>query len=129
MPIVNIGIDLIELTRIEHSLQRFGERFLHCILSEAEYEHIPRPLHTPRCIAHVAARYAAKEAVVKALGIGFSQGITPRDITVCNNTLGKPELMLSGKAKKQAESLGVQTLHLTLTHSQDTAAAVVILEK
>lgn len=128
MPIIGIGLDLIELSRIERSLHRFGEHFLRRILTEAEYEMVPSPLHTSRCIAYVAARFAAKEAAVKALGTGFAQGIGPRDISVRNNELGKPELVLKGKARMLAEKQGVRTLHLSLTHTRDNAAAVVILE-
>ena len=128
MPIIGIGLDLIELSRIERSLHRFGEHFLRRILTEAEYEMVPSPLHTSRCIAYVAARFAAKEAAVKALGTGFAQGIGPRDISVRNNELGKPELVLKGKARMLAEKQGVHTLHLSLTHTRDNAAAVVILE-
>ena len=128
MPIIGIGLDLIELSRIERSLHRFGEHFLRRILTEAEYEMVPSPLHTSRCIAHVAARFAAKEAAVKALGTGFVLGIGPKDIGVQNNELGKPELVLKGKARILAEERGVRTLHLSLTHTRDNAAAVVILE-
>ena len=128
MPIVGLGLDLVELARVERSLHRFGEHFLHRILTDEEYEGVPRPLHTSRCIAHVAARFAAKEAAVKALGTGFAKGIGPRDIGVRNNELGRPELVLSTKAQALARERGVGTLHLTLTHTRDNAAAVVILE-
>ncbi len=128
MPILGLGLDLVELSRVERSLHHFGEHFLRRILTETEYETVPRPLHTSRCIAHVAARFAAKEAAVKALGTGFAQGIGPKDIGVRNNELGRPELVLSGRAKALAEQLGAVTLHLTLTHTRDNAAAVVILE-
>ena len=129
MPIIGIGLHLIELARVERSLHRFGEHFLHRILTETECESVPRPLHTSRCISHVAARFAAKEAAVKALGTGFAQGIGPHDIAVRNDALGRPELVLSGRAEERAGKLGVRTLHLTLTHTRDNAAAVVILEE
>ena len=76
----------------------------------------------------MAARFAAKEAAVKALGTGFAEGIGPRDVAVRSLPSGKPELVLSGKAREKADALGVKKLPLTLTHTRDNAAAVVILE-
>lgn len=130
MPIIGIGIDLIELSRIERSLRRFGKHFLQRILSEDEQAAVPSPSEiTPYTVAHVAARFAAKEAAVKALGTGFSEGIRPKDVTVRSLASGKPDLVLLGKAKECAEALGVRSTHLTLTHTRDNAAAVVILER
>ena len=71
---------------------------------------------------------AAIDAAVKALGTGFAEGIGPRDVAVRSLPSGKPELVLSGKAREKADALGVKKLHLTLTHTRDNAAAVVILE-
>lgn len=130
MAIIGIGLDLIELSRVEHSLLRFGEHFLNRIMTDAERAAIPgNPASpTPRTISHVAARFAAKEAAVKALGTGFAAGIGPRDVSVRSLPSGKPELVLSDKALERARTLGVREVHLTLTHTRDNAAAVVILE-
>ena len=124
MAIIGIGLDLIELSRMERSLHRFGEHFLNRIMA------IPGDPASPsaRAVSHVAARFAAKEAAVKALGTGFAEGIGPRDVAVRSLPSGKPELVLSGKAREKADALGVKKLHLTLTHTRDNAAAVVILE-
>ena len=125
MAIIGIGLDLIELSRMERSLHRFGEHFLN-----RERSAIPGDPASPsaRAVSHVAARFAAKEAAVKALGTGFAEGIGPRDVAVRSLPSGKPELVLSGKAREKADALGVKKLHLTLTHTRDNAAAVVILE-
>ena len=127
MAIIGIGLDLIELSRMERSLHRFGEHFLNRIMADDERSAIPGDPASPsaRAVSHVAARFAAKEAAVKALGTGFAEGIGPRDVAVRSLPSGKPELVLSGKAR---DALGVKKLHLTLTHTRDNAAAVVILE-
>ena len=123
--ILGLGIDVVELARIRASLERFDTRFLKKILTPEELLELP-PVHP---VPFVAARFAAKEAAVKALGTGFAQGIGPHDIAVRNDALGRPELVLSGRAEERAGKLGVRTLHLTLTHTRDNAAAVVILEE
>ncbi len=130
MAIIGIGLDLIELSRVEQSLRRFGEHFLNRIMADAERAAVPGDpaSPSPRTTSHVAARFAAKEAAVKALGTGFAAGIGPRDVAVRSLPSGKPELVLSGKALERARALGVREVHLTLTHTRDNAAAVVILE-
>ena len=82
MAIIGIGLDLIELSRMERSLHRFGEHFLNRIMADDERSAIPGDPASPsaRAVSHVAARFAAKEAAVKALGTGFAEGIGPRDV-------------------------------------------------
>ncbi|MFV0422129.1 holo-[acyl-carrier-protein] synthase [Oleidesulfovibrio sp.] len=121
--IVGTGIDLTELDRIRKALERHPERFAKRILHDNELESL-QPV-TP---ARLAARFAAKEAAVKALGTGFTMGISFKDLEVYNEANGKPALRLHGEAREQAEQLGVTRIHLSLTHGRDTAAAVVILE-
>ena len=127
MAIIGIGLDLIELSRVERSLHRFGEHFLNRIMADDERSADPAS-PSARTVSYVAARFAAKEAAVKALGTGFAEGIGPRDVAVRSLPSGKPELVLSGKAREKADALGAKKLHLTLTHTRDNAAAVVILE-
>ncbi|HIW78519.1 MAG TPA: holo-ACP synthase [Candidatus Bilophila faecipullorum] len=131
MGIIGIGLDMVELSRIERSLRRFGEHFLDRIMDEEERRAVPGDTASPssRLTAHVAARFAAKEAAVKALGTGFAAGIGPRDVAVRSLPSGKPELVLSGAALEKARALGASRVHLTLTHTRDNAAAVVILEQ
>ena len=130
MAIIGIGLDLIELSRVERGLTRFGGHFLDRIMADGERRAVPGDPAAPtaRTVAHVAARFAAKEAAVKALGTGFAEGVGPRDVAVRSLPSGKPELVLSGRARERAEALGVASLHLTITHTRDNAAAVVILE-
>jgi holo-[acyl-carrier protein] synthase len=78
--------------------------------------------------AYVAARFAAKEAAAKALGTGFADGVTQTSIEVRNLPSGAPELLLHGKALEIAGAMGVERLHISLTHGRDIAAATVILE-
>lgn len=100
-------------------------------MAEEERRAVPGDPASPSSgvVAHVAARFAAKEAAVKALGTGFAEGIGPRDVAVRSLPSGKPELVLSGAARERARALGAARLHLTLTHTRDNAAAVVILEQ
>ncbi len=122
--IVNIGLDLIETARIQRAWERFGLKFAGKILTPEELAHIPK-----NPIPFLAARFAGKEAGVKALGTGFSQGITFHSLTIHSDQNGKPCLSFSGRALQQADALKVTRTHLSLTHARDTACAVVILEK
>ena len=128
--IVGLGLDLIETTRIAASLQRFGLHFVHKLLHPEE---IPGGFvldadASPRTIQHIASRFAAKEAAVKALGTGFSLGICLHDVRVFSRPSGQPFLSFHGKAFEQFTALGASHAHLTLTHSASCAAAVVVLE-
>ena len=78
--------------------------------------------------AFVAGRFAAKEAAVKALGTGFAEGVSMRDVEVLRLPSGRPELRFSGAAARRAEELGVKAVHVSLTHERDVAGAVVVLE-
>lgn len=121
--IIGLGLDVVELQRIKRLIERYGAAFLDRILTPEEQQHVP-----PHPTAYVAARFAAKEAAVKALGTGFSQGIGLQHIAVHNAPSGQPELRLYGPAAARMASLGATRAHLSLTHGRDTAAAVVILE-
>lgn len=122
--ILGIGLDIAEVDRIRESLARFGERFTARVLTEAEAARMPQGDAAP----YVAARFAAKEAAAKALGTGFSDGVTQKSIEVRSMPSGAPELVLHGKARERALALGVVRAHLSLTHGRDVAAATVILE-
>ncbi len=123
--LVGLGIDLAELDRIAASLERFGDRFLDKVLTPAELDGLP-PAGSR--IPYVAARFAAKEAALKALGTGMAEGITLKDIEVERLASGQPLLRLHGRALERAEAMGARYFHLSLTHSRSTAGAVVILE-
>ena len=124
--IIGTGFDLVSTERIRHSLERFGERFLLKVLTEAERATLPE-LHEGQ-VEYAAARFAAKEAAVKALGTGFSGGIGMHDAEIIRGDSGRPMLKLHGEAARKAEKLGVAYMHVSLTHERDIAGAVVILE-
>jgi holo-[acyl-carrier protein] synthase len=124
------------MDRIKRSISRHHNRFLERILSEQERQKAPGyplPEENPEIpsalLTFAAGRFAAKEACVKALGTGFRHGISFQDITVLNDELGAPLLTLQGEAQNRATSLNAKGIHLTITHTEKTAAAVVILEK
>lgn len=123
--IVGIGIDVAEIARIAAVLDRHGERFLRRVLTEGERAYCLR--HRAPA-AHVAGRFAAKEAALKALGTGLSSGIGWRDVEVVRRPGGAPALALHGRAGEIAKGRGVRRTHLSLTHDRGIAAAVVILE-
>jgi len=122
--IVGIGLDVTEVDRVRDSLERFGERFIARVLTPGEIAAMPAANQA----AFVAARFAAKEAASKALGTGFSEGVAQRDFEVVSKPSGAPVLVLHGKARERADAMGVDRMHLSLTHGRDIAAATVIFE-
>ncbi len=130
--ICGLGTDIIEISRIKSSLERFSMRFVEKILTPEEitYLHVRYPNFGASFPAHsIAARFAAKEAAVKALGTGFSQGITLQHVAVLSEDSGKPHLKLYGPALDMFHAMGATQSHISISHSRDTACAVVILEK
>lgn len=121
--IIGLGIDIAELDRIGASYRRFGDKFCRRILTPAEFLLLPA-----NPVAYLASRFAAKEAAVKALGTGFSGGITFQDIEVLSEPTGKPLLHLHNQARQRAADLGVRQTHLSISHGRDNAVAVVVLE-
>ncbi|EHH1024327.1 TPA: holo-ACP synthase [Vibrio parahaemolyticus] len=125
MAILGLGTDIAEIERIEKALGRSGEPFALRILSEDEMAKFSQLKQQGR---YLAKRFAAKEAASKALGTGIAQGVTFHDFTVSNDELGKPVLMLSGVAKKMAQTMGVNHVHLSISDERHYAVATVILE-
>lgn len=123
--ILGIGTDLAEVNRIEHSIAQFGERFLARIYSPREREYA---LSKANAAERFAARFAAKEAGMKAIGTGWSQGVTWHDFEVVNARSGRPFLRLTGRAEQIAARMSVKQISLSLTHTASLAFAVVILE-
>ena len=119
-----LGLDLTEVSRVSEVLDRWGERFLMRVFSPGE---LNRARRHPRAFAeHVAGRFAAKEAAMKALGTGW-RGVAFREISVRRDPRGKPRLELSGRALERAERLRVRSMEVSITHTADVAAAVVAL--
>ena len=123
--VVGVGTDLIEIERIDRSIRRFGERFLARVFTPAEIAFCQRKKTSAESFA---ARFAAKEAAAKALGTGIARGISWLEIEVIRTPGSAPTLILHGRAARHAHSLGVRHASVSLTHSQSTALAVVILE-
>ncbi|KUJ84371.1 holo-ACP synthase [Microbulbifer flavimaris] len=125
--IVSIGTDICSYTRIEAAWRRFGDRFVERVLSAPEREALYQ-LAVPNRAAYLCKRFAAKEALGKALGTGIGAGISWQDIEVRRRRGLGPEVRLSGEALRRAEKLGVGRIHLTLSDEKDFALAFVIFE-
>jgi holo-[acyl-carrier protein] synthase len=123
--VIGVGTDLMEISRIQQSIARFGDRFLHRLFTPAEIEYCTRKKNSAESFA---ARFAAKEAAAKALGTGISYGISWLEIEVTREPSGKPGIALTGRAAHRATEIGITRISLSLTHSRDTALAVVIME-
>lgn len=121
--IVGLGMDIVEIDRIEAALERFGERFMRRILTPAE-----RDILRGDPVRFLAVRFAAKEAASKALGTGIARGVGFQGLEVLRDALGKPELFLHQGAAERGRALGATRTLVSLTHGRDTAAAVVVLE-
>jgi holo-[acyl-carrier protein] synthase len=123
--ILGIGIDTVSISRMEKLIAVRGERFLRKVFSESEIEEGTARL---KSAPFFAARFAAREAFVKALGTGFAQGVSLRDIGVTKGDRGQPELSLSARVENLLAERGVTRRHLSVTHDGDGAQAIVILE-
>src|SRR5579863_3562468 len=110
--IVGTGIDIAEVPRIRHSIERFGDRFLKRIFTEGEIRYCDSKANR---VERYAARFAAKEAAMKALGTGWSHGVTWRDVEVSRMPGGRPTISFHGKAAEFAARLGAKHVALSLT--------------
>ncbi len=123
--IVGIGVDIVEIGRLRRTLGKQADRFLKRVFTAAEQEYC-NAHRDP--VPHYAARFAAKEAVFKALGTGWAQGVAWLDVEVRRREGGAPSLTLLGAAERHGLALGLRTAHLSLSHSDEAAVAMVILE-
>ena len=121
---IRLGLDLVEVDRIEAAVRRWGDAFLARLFVDGELRR--ERAHPAAFAQHVAGRFAAKEAAMKALGTGI-RGVAFREIVVERAASGKPSLRLHGRAKLRADALRVEDTELTITHTDRTAAAVVVL--
>ena len=126
MSIIGIGSDIVKISRIEKLVDRYGERFLQRIFTVSETAYA---FCKARPALHLAARFAAKEAFVKALGSGLRGGLNWCDIEVINNELGQPQLKLYNYAKQMCYESRNASTWLSLAHEQEFALAFVVLEK
>jgi holo-[acyl-carrier protein] synthase len=123
--IVGTGIDIAEVPRIRQSIERFGERFLQRIYTEGERRYCDSKANR---MERYAARFAAKEAAMKALGTGWNHGVRWRDCEIVRMPGGRPTIAFHGKASEFAARLGVRNTALSISHTEEQAIAQVILE-
>jgi len=123
--IVGTGIDIAEVPRIEASIARFGDRFLRRVFTESEIRYCQSKANR---VERYAARFAAKEAAMKAIGTGWNHGVAWRDVEVCRQPGGRPTIAFHGKAAEFAAKLGAVHIALSLSHTKEYAIAQVILE-
>jgi holo-[acyl-carrier protein] synthase len=123
--ILGIGVDLCEVERIEAAIARHGERFLTRIYTAEERAYCDSKLNR---MERFAGRFAAKEAAMKALGTGWSRGVTWRDFEVARAASGQPVILLHGAAQKIADKFGVRHALVTITHTKSMAMAQVVME-
>ena len=123
--IVGAGVDLAEVPRIRATIERFGARFIDRVFTPAEIAYVQRKANR---FERYAARFAAKEAGMKAIGTGWRHGVRWQDFEVANLPTGKPTLRLHGVAAAVAARLAVRNISLSLTHTAEYGLAQVILE-
>ncbi len=126
MRIHGVGTDIVRVSRMEDSVRRHGERIAARILTAAELEEYRLSRLQARFLAK---RFAAKEAMVKALGTGFSRGIGLRDIAVGHEPGGRPFLICTGTAQQACTACGITAMHLSLTDEAEYAVAFVVIER
>ncbi|MDQ6862025.1 MAG: holo-ACP synthase [Verrucomicrobiota bacterium] len=125
MSVVGIGVDLVETARIDHSLDRFGERFLQRVFTAGEIAYCQSMKFPAR---HFAARFAAKEAVSKAFGTGIGKSMGWKDIDVHRHPSGQPFVVLEAGAKELAAARSVREVWISLSHTDHHAVATIVLE-
>jgi len=123
--IAGIGVDIVEIERIEKLHARYGERLARRLLDDGELEEYVASASKARLLAR---RFAAKEAASKALGTGFSQGVGPTMIGVRHLKHGRPHIVFSGPAKKRSKQLGVSCVWLSISDEKRYSVATVVLE-
>jgi holo-[acyl-carrier protein] synthase len=123
--IVGTGVDITEVARIKAAVERFGDRFLKRVFTPEEVRYCMSKANAGE---RLAARFAAKEAAMKAIGTGLRHGVTWQDVEVVRQPGGRPGLRLTGKAADFAATLGCKRTHLSLSHTAEQAIAHVILE-
>jgi len=125
MSVIGIGVDVIECSRIQRSIERFGDRFLHRVFTDGEIEYSMSMKFPER---HLAARFAGKEAAAKAFGTGIGKAMGWRNIDIRKKESGEPFLVFSGPAEAFAAERCVASALITLSHTENYAVACVVLE-
>jgi holo-[acyl-carrier protein] synthase len=123
--IFGIGVDVLEAARVKKLFDKYGEHFVQRLLMPGEHAQLAK---TKRKERFLAMRFAAKEAIVKAMGTGFAHGIWIRDVGVVQNSWGRPEVVYSARGEKVRRKLGIGAGHVTLTDEAGLIVAVAVLE-
>jgi holo-[acyl-carrier protein] synthase len=118
--VIEVGVDIVEIGRVRSAVERHGNGFRRRVYTELEWEQCGRSFPS------LAGRFAAKEAVMKALGVG---GMRFRDIEIRRSPSGKPEVELAGRMRARADRLGIRRITVTISHSRDNAVAVAMVER
>lgn len=124
MTILGLGMDVVETRRIAESMERFGDRFLNRVFLEGEIAYA-RSMKFPHL--HLAARFAAKEAISKAFGTGIGSEMGWRDLEIVREPGGAPRAVLHGRAESFAKKRGVQAVHVSLSHTSEYGAASAVI--
>ena len=123
MSVVGIGTDIVECLRIAQMIERHGELFISRVFTPLEIQYCNSRRQATQ---HFSGRWAAKEAVLKALGTGWRKGISWRDIEVLNDPLGRPDVTLRGGAREAGDKLGMQKMLISISHCRSHATAYAI---
>ena len=124
MTILGVGMDIVETKRIAESIERFGDRFLHRVFLDGEIAYA-KSMKFPQL--HLAARFAAKEAISKAFGTGIGHEMGWRDLEIVREPGGAPRVVLHGKAEAHAKARGIQAVHVSLSHTAEYGAASAVI--
>jgi len=124
--IVGIGVDIVEIERLRAVLERQKDRFLRRVFTPGEQEYCSKHRDP---VPHYAVRFAAKESLFKALGTGWSGGVSWQNVEILRKGGGAPTVSLSGAAGDAARRLGAKNIHVSLSHSDQNAVAVIVLER
>lgn len=122
---IHCGVDMVEIQRMKDSIERYGERFIRKVFTPGEIRYCE--MRKSGRYESYAARFAAKEAVSKALGTGLTQGVSLLGIEMINSKGGKPRVVLHGATKERYQSMGGKSMDISLTHSRDYATAFVVM--
>jgi holo-[acyl-carrier protein] synthase len=121
-----VGIDLVDISRVKKLCDKWGKKFLERVYSEGEIRYCESKFFPAQ---HYAARFAAKEAFLKCLGVGMGGGVNLKDIEVENNGTGKPDLKIRGSSNLILHPDVTRKIHISLSHTDKEAAAVVVIEE
>lgn len=121
--IVGLGTDIVEIVRIGRMIERHGELFLQRVYTEEEIRYCQR---RKECYPHFAGRWAAKEAVMKTLGTGWTKGVGWQDIEVCSAKSGQPSIAIHGSAREYARQLGIDEVLISISHCRAYATATAV---